>query len=134
MSSLFDLLGENVNGDLFVSFTKALDTAAVVQFEEDIGMYWDSLEAGVEMWIDPESGCVTTIYLYSGKKGGHQAYAGELPFGITFSDVRDEVIRKIGEVPHHRGDLFDSWDYSHGRLVVRYGEDGVLTRVAVTKI
>lgn len=127
-----DLLGKDSAGSLFARWVRRLDESVVVECEEDVGVFWNSCRAGVEMWVDRHTRLVTTVYLYGGKTREHQAYLGKMPFEISFSDVRDEVIRKVGEVPQHQGDLFDSWDFSWGRFVVRYGKDGAVMRVAAT--
>ncbi|MTV53265.1 hypothetical protein [Pseudoduganella buxea] len=40
---------------------------------------------------------ITNVQLYAGESYyGHNRYEGELPFGISFSDMRDDVIGKLG--------------------------------------
>jgi hypothetical protein len=51
--------------------------------------------AGVVLWIDTDQK-VQGIFLYPGNNDGFDAYQGQLPFGLTFSDTMEIVEHKLG--------------------------------------
>ena len=57
--------------------------------------YHSFLDDGVSLRFDRKS-ALKTICLYPGGREGFSKYQGALPSGVTFSDGRDEVVRKLG--------------------------------------
>lgn len=51
--------------------------------------------AGMALWMDSDQK-VESVFLYPGKDDGFDAYQGELPFGLTFTDTMEMVEQKLG--------------------------------------
>lgn len=74
---------------------------------------------------------LTQVYFYSGF-GDVQAYTGELPYGLTFSDSRPEARRKLARYESTRHSYrTDTWDVDGYRLTIQYKEEGTgIDRIA----
>jgi hypothetical protein len=63
----------------------------------------------------------TQVYFYAGFDDVAQ-YSGELPFGVRWSDSREEVRARLSELAHtlHSSDVSDAWDVPGYRMTVHY--------------
>ncbi|MEY4563518.1 MAG: hypothetical protein RLZZ618_2795 [Pseudomonadota bacterium] len=64
---------------------------------------------------------VTAVKFLSNKEEGFSSFPGELPSGLSFSDVRADALAKLGEplepMPEFRRDI---WRWNHLQLATRY--------------
>ena len=61
------------------------------------------------------------ITYYSDTRESVNAYAGELPFGLTLSDNRESVCAKLAQHESvRRSYITDRWDIEHYRLIISY--------------
>ncbi|MFT3818410.1 MAG: hypothetical protein QM750_12375 [Rubrivivax sp.] len=65
------------------------------------------------------------ITFYNAGREGVSAYGGELPFGLRWSDDREQACAKLaGHESSRRSYLTDRWDIGLRRLVLAYRQDG----------
>jgi len=76
----------------------------------------------------------TSLFLYSDGKEGYSQFKSEIPFDLHFSDTRNDIIKKLGDVSwqRKRNDntvVADRWDNSENRLHITYYKESELPSV-----
>jgi hypothetical protein len=96
--------------------------------EDDIDARVDAPEHGLSLIFKPESEIsggliVTAVKFYSDREDGFTAFQGALPSGLSFSDTRTEVLKKLGEprdaMPELRRDI---WQWNDLQLAIKYAK------------
>ncbi|EJL6626598.1 hypothetical protein RDG69_003549 [Vibrio cholerae] len=109
ISSLFELLGQNIESDKVTSLLESNPSFEVGR--PDSGrQYVISKELGVDLLFEPNEGFLAgktkhlrncqALFFYSEGRDGHSEFSGQLPFGFTFSSQRSELISKKNHLEH----------------------------------
>jgi hypothetical protein len=82
------VLGKSLNDQEVAAFIASNNCSSVEQLQL-------CRSVGMALWMDSDQK-VQTIFLYPGNDDGFDAYQGQLPFGLTFSDTMEMVEQKLG--------------------------------------
>jgi len=142
-SDLLDLLGKKGDEDSFTPTLSALGTAASAGLDEDdpssttTGCLIRSrgLEIGFTdtAWFNgsprglwrTQGLLLQQITFYNAGREGISAYAGELPFGLQWSDHKEQARAKLSAHESSRCSyITDRWDIGPHRFVLAYKNDG----------
>jgi hypothetical protein len=85
-------------------------------------------------------GAITSIFFYADRADGFSAFSGELPGGLTWSDTRADVERKLGAPQVSGGNgAIPFWSGFQGGVSVTYrdtsttAQDNPLHHVALVR-
>jgi hypothetical protein len=96
---LAQLLGKRIDDPQVEQFVRGLGPVEAdddVDDEDDDESYHSYPSGGVSLLVGNDT-VVRAIFLYPQGRDGFDAYAGEIDGGVTFADVRADVIRRLGE-------------------------------------
>jgi len=80
----------------------------------------------------PDALVLTNIRFYGPKSRTHEAFAGDLPFGLRFGDTLRTLTGKLGPPDTQVSDLgVVRWDTQHYALFAELDDDGTMIRFAV---
>lgn len=130
---LANLLGRRIDDREVAQFMRGLGPENVdddededyddddLDYDED-ETYRSFSSGGVSLLVGSDM-LVRAIFLYSQGREGFDQYAGEIDGGITFADVRADVIRRLGE-PSTAGGGGHSAVYGTAPQFIRYDRPG----------
>lgn len=109
-----DLLGKNLEDHVEL-------TDFIIQNCKPWGLVYLCKSKGVELHLGGTKGTVLHIILFAQGADGYSQYQGELPYGLSWSDTRAEVERKLGSGKSvGQGNLLYSVLYEDLGLEVQY--------------
>jgi hypothetical protein len=80
----------------------------------------------------PDALVLTNIRFYGPRSRTHEAFAGDLPFGLRFGDTLRALTEKLGPPDTNVSDLgVVRWDTQHYALFAVLDDDGTMIRFAV---
>jgi hypothetical protein len=100
-SDFITLLGLRLDDIVTSTLVRSLGEQPKVELIHDT-FYMEMRNSGLS-FIAPLDGIVTTIMFYSDGYEGYKGFTGALPDGVSFSDSRNEVSRKLGEPSNSGG-------------------------------
>ena len=153
ISSLFELLGQNIESDKVTSLLESNPSFEVGRPDSG-SQYVISKELGVDLLFEPNEGFLAgktkhlrncqALFFYSEGRDGHSEFSGQLPFGFTFSSQRSELISKKkplrtwkvgkGEVPvDFPNPSHDKWTFESDYISAHYNESGEIMYFIVSR-
>lgn len=132
VESVDSLIGKPLNNSEVNSFLNNLRSRPKKSERFNDEFYYSYKDDGIELICD-KGDRITTVFLYAGDQR-QKRYQGVLPQGLSFSDTREDVIRKL-KTPSKSGDYegqaWSKYYFPAYSLHVQYGEDKTITQLTV---
>jgi hypothetical protein len=111
----------------------------------DYTAFLQNRKRGIELtfkhaeWLDvrlreypPDTLVLSNVRFYGPRSRTHDAFTGELPFGVRFGDSRETLIAKLGPANIGPNDLgVMRWDTARYALFATLDDDGTLFRLSL---